>query len=101
MSETLKPCPFCGGEPFTLAEQDHYRTVGCNECDYGMASQGGDPPDIIHLWNRRADDKLRETVREVAEELNKRACTGELIGPGWVAFQAARLQVALEGGDVK
>ena len=46
-SNTLKPCPFCGGE----AEQTSRFDVKCNGCGAEINALPGQAPE---LWNRRA-----------------------------------------------
>lgn len=56
MSETLKPCPFCGSEPFGSGwNADHFTArVHCGEC--GARGPIFDSHDeAISAWNTRAD----------------------------------------------
>lgn len=66
----LKPCPFCGGEPYLnqVGNLGHHRKVkihaGCKPCRFEMtnASLGSvDFPFLINAtlkqWNKRAIDK--------------------------------------------
>ena len=61
-SETLAPCPFCGGE----ATHDTYQEeslwshnivtkdqVGCMECDIWLRSEPGYKVEAITAWNTR------------------------------------------------
>ena len=60
MSNTLLPCPFCGGEadieeisgnPFT--NEPYTWAVGCKDCNIGWYKETKE--DAIATWNRRAD----------------------------------------------
>lgn len=67
--EPLKPCPFCGAEPYFDAYIDEdisthnmvpYYNIYCGECDCASISmpdgyEGGDAEDI---WNRRVEPKV-------------------------------------------
>lgn len=60
MTETLKPCPFCGGE--ALANQMPYSSyygVGCNDCD--MSGQSGflTIKDAVATWNTRPEQCVK------------------------------------------
>ena len=82
MSETLLPCPFCGGEadieeipgsPFT---NDPYMwAVGCEECNIGWYEETKE--EAIAAWNRRAGDDTNvatnaDRIRSMSdEELHK------------------------------
>jgi len=56
MSETLKPCPFCGGK----AELYVYvingdKRIRCSHC--GCSTSGyGEPEYAVTAWNRRTDE---------------------------------------------
>ena len=56
MAETLKPCPFCGGEAKEFTGEDaapHRWTVECDSCG---AHVGSDTRHKAHAkWNRRAE----------------------------------------------
>ena len=60
MAETLRPCPFCGGEAKELTGEDaapHRWTVECDSCGAHVGS------DTRHKarakWNRRAERTCR------------------------------------------
>jgi Lar family restriction alleviation protein len=51
--EKLKPCPFCGGEPFIKQYKDFYLyKVICENC---YVETGGwcEKREAINAWNRR------------------------------------------------
>ncbi len=55
MSErTLKPCPFCGGNPQTIDSidsQEELHGITCSECDSGIGFVSS-ASDAAELWNR-------------------------------------------------
>lgn len=68
MSETvLKPCPFCGSEPFIqiIPPHRHFRVdmpyyrggafVECSNCSCGMVEDTQE--EVVEAWNRRAGDE--------------------------------------------
>lgn len=79
MSEKLKPCPFCGGEPYIkVVSQGHTNTaytigveLGCKTCVFHMRADNVFEVDefmnvklcsngighMIEHWNRRANDE--------------------------------------------
>jgi Lar family restriction alleviation protein len=57
MSEFLKSCPFCGGEPRSYG-RDELLSIGnviCMNC--GVNMEGDDKADAIAAWNRRVADQ--------------------------------------------
>ena len=57
----LKPCPFCGGQPYVKIGMMQLRFFKCNHCG-AVVSFDSDftnrRPDIAYkLWNRRAEDE--------------------------------------------
>lgn len=52
MTEELKPCPFCGGEPGMVQQTKVNWAVMCHVC--GAEGGWSKPSDAIALWNRRA-----------------------------------------------
>lgn len=54
---TLKPCPFCGGKSFVVADESPaYITVSCLECGAeGPSDEGCTKTGAIEAWNRRAE----------------------------------------------
>lgn len=64
---TLKPCPFCGGEPIYIVGihngyDDESGRIRCQECGaevYGVRLYGCgmyDPLKSFEMWNRRVGD---------------------------------------------
>lgn len=78
MSKELKPCPFCGGEPFgpkfeyESGRFDIY-SVECPACDYsvegGVFKEGDEAKDAVtRFWNTRTSHLPdREEVARVRE----------------------------------
>ena len=65
--ETLLPCPFCGGdatlrqyetESLWSHDQVTYTQVGCEECDYHIATEPGYEMEAPERWNTRPDAAL-------------------------------------------
>lgn len=62
MTQEIKPCPFCGRDPYTNVHNNpkngiHWADVGCNPCYiYFRASGGSDDAaldDALEQWNTR------------------------------------------------
>ena len=78
MTEELKPCPFCGGDPSVSTyeteslwshNQVTYTKVGCDDCDVGFDSEEGMTP-APDAWNARANqppaqDGLVDALQEL------------------------------------
>ena len=55
----LKPCPFCGNEPFHYYFTDgfhSYSRVSCKECGVSLTKKHIIGTEAIEAWNRRAED---------------------------------------------
>lgn len=67
MSEKLKPCPFCGGEPFMVgAEIDgraHY-IVKCTACHSTSGVMQMNRSKAAEAWNRRAERTCHNALKE-------------------------------------
>jgi hypothetical protein len=85
MSEiTLKPCPFCGGEPRQMDGSPTIRCWGCGVEVYGYA----DTP-AVKAWNRRIDEEGLEdgavvvtlqNSREILPMMSKNQLIGTVLG---------------------
>lgn len=76
----LLPCPFCGGEAFTV--NDHVECTGC-PCELGSVYNGDDgvfdsAEDAIDAWNRRAALKSHGQAFDAAGV--REACAKEADG---------------------
>lgn len=49
----LKPCPFCGGNPF-VRSYDRLKVIGCDACKYNIVR----PDDTCPHGERRGDDGI-------------------------------------------
>ena len=84
MSDTLKPCPFCGGEA-DIRQVDngkwHISTLRCGNGDTSHHAHviADTKAEAIAAWNTRAADKpgtlLRETALDYTERLGEAAKT--------------------------
>ena len=79
----LKPCPFCGGAPYTSTRQDEdlstrnivdWKFVGCSNCDISFGIPDGyDCGTAYEQWNTRATseaDALRAENERLRDELD-------------------------------
>ena len=59
MSEQLKPCPFCGGEPVTMHDPGVDGTIVCLGCGIGFDRLGASCQidRQVKLWNTRTEAK--------------------------------------------
>ena len=53
---TLKPCPFCGGEPRNIGMYEGLAQVICPHCDFAATDSEVSEEDAIRLWNTRKDN---------------------------------------------
>jgi hypothetical protein len=59
VSETLKPCPFCGENYASLNdpnEFDRYGSINCPACLVVMPGACSDRNELIRMWNSRTSD---------------------------------------------
>lgn len=65
MGENLKPCPFCGGQPWIDHIEPHshllsfmpdYKGSYCVECKCGVGLIAEDRKKVCDAWNRRANE---------------------------------------------
>jgi Lar family restriction alleviation protein len=54
----MKPCPFCGGEPFVedSARKEEIIVIQCQEC-FGEGPIGETKAEAIGAWNKRVTEK--------------------------------------------
>lgn len=58
MSDTLKPCPFCGGTPYLDAEEDSGTLFNrCDDCGCFLLPNRKSSADADAAWNTRALDE--------------------------------------------
>jgi len=112
MSDTLLPCPFCGGE---ARIEQHEKSKWLAFCDdvYGCGTEGwyeDTPEEAIAAWNRRSPTippDVRETMREALSKqrsvIERRADTVERYGidPGMFGLELAAIDAALAWIDVQ
>lgn len=66
-SETLKPCPFCGGEAATWDNGLPDTIVACRSCDV-QTRWHQSREEAVSVWNRRAAvAELVEAIRDAAK----------------------------------
>lgn len=89
MTEKLKPCPFCGGEPSMVSDAGflmdaHY--VRCMECEQefvqGTAEMAAD------LWNRRVEDEIGSAKDLISDWISEG--TDDLDGETTVRIEIGR-----------
>ena len=58
MNETLKPCPFCGGMPIAVVDDETEGDFGvkCFVCGGCIYPEKKTLDEAIEIWNRRAND---------------------------------------------
>jgi hypothetical protein len=55
MSEKIKPCPLCGGDPILLRSRCSFGVI-CQECNLKMWSWLSGKDEAIEKWNRRTEE---------------------------------------------
>lgn len=64
MTPELKPCPFCGGEPFVYISGNksygYFKEVICPQCHCQTHRLRGE--EAVEVWNRRVGDDLMERM---------------------------------------
>lgn len=97
MSEELKPCPFCGGDPITefacTPDGDGAYFVHCQheDCPAWPNTQGDTEAEAIAAWNHRQSATTEALVAmEQAREVLERA--QQCVGPGYVNWHFASRQ---------
>ena len=77
ISETLLPCPFCGGKPQLIIAPNGIPCYGiaCKECHvmigtnrYGVTDFYRTPVEAANVWNSRADIPVKITIKEKEDE---------------------------------
>ncbi len=84
MSNELKPCPFCGGNPRIDTEYDmdgfgNFHKVECSDCGASskahFCTQGNECPqyyqEVRDEWQNRADDALTAEVERLTKIIEK------------------------------
>lgn len=81
MSESLKPCPFCGGEAYAAKDRYGKILIGCEKCHlhFGIEVEDGcelvdgrraifhDVETAVTAWNERADINPEKGLKESEE----------------------------------
>lgn len=65
MTQELKPCPFCGGRPMMMENEDGDTQIFCESCFCGVQRKNDEK--AITAWNRRTDDQ-QERIRQLEAE---------------------------------
>lgn len=67
MTESLKPCPFCGGKEVKLFKEGSIWVVECLQC---LAKVGATlEVDVLDFWNYRPkEEQLGEQIREMKQK---------------------------------
>ena len=85
MPEKLKPCPFCGREPFVKDDGEDCAIVSCDWCDVMPRVERDCAKHAIAAWNRRADPRIeraREALTRTARKLNSVAVVERAMNGG-------------------
>ena len=72
MSEELKACPFCGGEPYFDHDDNGWNWIECGKCHHATNSRVSAMEDckplLAEAWNARAyESELEQKLLEQAE----------------------------------
>lgn len=79
MTDTLKPCPFCGGEPRLWAQNSKVggHTITCGQdCHLEFDCPGMTEAETINEWNTRATPYPSVDAMKAAVELEIRSALG-------------------------
>ena len=79
MTEKLKPCPFCGGEPFMVdAEIDGrvYYIVKCGTCHCTSGVMQMSRPAAAEAWNRRVERTCPDSWKQLEKDIQRIAGGG-------------------------
>ena len=91
MSEKLKPCPLCGGDPEVIRHAvEHGQFVRCVDCSLTVGIGGWDKLTRVDI------DAIREVVREMGS-FHPHVAAHKAQLDSW----AVRLESALKGEQVK
>ncbi len=69
MTETLKPCPFCGGEAEIRGDDAPENWVSCKaDCQ----PSGRDKERLVRAWNTRASSQSMSNAKSILPLISKR-----------------------------
>lgn len=99
----LKPCPFCGGQPYIPSRtDDEGYAVRCSRCDcesFGMTFE-----EAKFNWNRRASDPVKEKLvglcRKLMDVVDFRYDPVEL-RDWWIKEITDQIQEVIQEEDLK
>lgn len=96
MNETLKPCPFCGGDHIAVAPSDGGgNEVHCGQCRGAMWS--GTEESARESWNRRTPDPANARLMAACVEAMQHREVGE--DPYWILAGIQDALAAYEAGQ--